>query len=179
MIQKPEHHSHCHACGSPQLEWNKERNTAKCCDCGEFTYLNPPPVANLIIPHLNGVILQRRGNPNEQGYGKFSLPGGFILIGESWQDAAAREAWEEVQVKLHSAQRDIKHLLTESIPSGNQLIVFGVVVSEATKRVDDFKPSLESTERTVITPQTFWKFRDEIAFPLHVKALGLYFGIGH
>ncbi len=66
-----------------------------CEGCGTIHYQNPKIVVGC-IPHWQGKILLCRRSI-EPRYGYWTLPAGFMETGESTQQAAAREAWEEAQ----------------------------------------------------------------------------------
>jgi ADP-ribose pyrophosphatase YjhB (NUDIX family) len=70
-----------------------------CPSCGYGAYYNPKPVA-CTIPITDGgsVILLRRGF--DPGAGLWTFPGGFVDLGESVEDAARREAVEELEIDL-------------------------------------------------------------------------------
>ncbi len=71
----------------------------KCTKCGAElpVFRNPVPTVDIIIEVDGGIVLIKRKNPP---YG-WALPGGFVDYGESYEDAAVREALEEtcLQVK--------------------------------------------------------------------------------
>ncbi len=70
-----------------------------CPSCGYGAYYNPKPVA-CTIPITDGgsVILLRRGF--DPGAGLWTFPGGFVDLGESVEQAAARETMEELQLQV-------------------------------------------------------------------------------
>ena len=69
-----------------------------CESCGYGAFYNPKPVACAITKHEQGIILARRGfQPNR---GKWSMPGGFVELGESVEDAAIRETKEEIGLDI-------------------------------------------------------------------------------
>jgi ADP-ribose pyrophosphatase YjhB (NUDIX family) len=77
-----------------------------CPNCGYGAFYNPKPVACAITANPDGnVILLRRGfEPNR---GRWSMPGGFVDLGESVEDAAIRETKEETNlVGVYSRSTD-------------------------------------------------------------------------
>jgi 8-oxo-dGTP diphosphatase len=70
-----------------------------CPSCGYGAFYNPKPVA-CAIPTTpdNHIILLRRGfQPNR---GRWTMPGGFVDLGESVEDAAIRETKEELNLDI-------------------------------------------------------------------------------
>ncbi|NOQ45902.1 MAG: NUDIX domain-containing protein [Desulfobulbaceae bacterium] len=61
-------------------------------------YKNPVPTVDIIIEIDGGIVLIERKNPPHG----WSIPGGFVDYGESFEEAAVREALEEtgLEVKL-------------------------------------------------------------------------------
>ena len=70
-----------------------------CPSCGYGAFYNPKPVACAITANPdNEILLLRRGfQPNR---GLWSMPGGFVDLGESVEDAAIRETKEEIAVDI-------------------------------------------------------------------------------
>jgi ADP-ribose pyrophosphatase YjhB (NUDIX family) len=65
-----------------------------------------------------GLILVKRALPD--GYGKWALPGGYQMRGETWQQAGAREVREETGVDFDPAQLEVYDIVTA--PSGQNLL---------------------------------------------------------
>ncbi|TKJ40746.1 NUDIX hydrolase [candidate division LCP-89 bacterium B3_LCP] len=71
-----------------------ERLRLRCQKCGEIHYQNPFPATALICFNDRGeLLLTRRSEP--PCVGQWCLPGGFIEMGETAQEAALREFKEE------------------------------------------------------------------------------------
>lgn len=84
----------CSACGGVLEEAQVEGwDRLICKNCGRITYSNPIPSVAAIIEQDGAVLLVQRAV--EPGKGRWCLPGGFIEIGESVEDAVVREVKEE------------------------------------------------------------------------------------
>src|SRR5947208_1725212 len=87
----------CPRCGGP-ADVDHPRSIA-CPHCGYRAYYNPKPVACAIPFTASGDIwLLRRGF--DPGRGLWTFPGGFVDLGESVEDAARREAREELELDV-------------------------------------------------------------------------------
>lgn len=76
----------------------EDRDRLVCGSCDHIHYVNPPAVAGT-IPETNGrVWLLRRAI--EPRYGFWTFPAGFIEMGESTEEAAARETREELGMDI-------------------------------------------------------------------------------
>lgn len=117
-------HDHCSYCGAAYASgaaWPR-----LCASCGETTWRNPLPVAVALLPvetdDGRGLILVRRDI--EPMRGELALPGGFIELGETWQEGMVRELREETTLLADPA--DVRLFDVRSTANGN-LIVFGVL----------------------------------------------------
>jgi ADP-ribose pyrophosphatase YjhB (NUDIX family) len=161
-VLKRKRNSHCSFCGQ---RWNDSDPWPRTCPgCGETSYLNPLPVAVVLVPVGGGLLTVRRGI--EPSRGKLALPGGYINLGETWQEAGAREVLEETGVRVDPA--GIKDFWTRSASDGT-LIVFGLAGEVDAGAMDPFEPSAEATEIAVL------RGPDELAFPLHTEAAREFF----
>ena len=154
--------SHCFYCGVAFAEdqsWPR-----KCANCGRSTYLNPLPVAVILVPVDEGLLVVRRGIT--PGLGELALPGGYIGLGEMWQEAGAREVWEETGLRLDPAEIEDFTALTAL---EGMVLIFGIAAPRAAADLPPFVPNAESTERLVISAPV------ELAFPLHTAAARMYF----
>jgi ADP-ribose pyrophosphatase YjhB (NUDIX family) len=60
-------------------------------------YQNTPTVVVVLVPLRGGLLMIRRALPGE-GYGKLALPGGYQMLGQTWQEAGALEVLEETGI---------------------------------------------------------------------------------
>ncbi len=90
---------HCLHCGS-ELIPRKENGCDRqfCPSCNAFVYENPVPVvAGIILDTASRVLLVKRGV--EPCIGKWTLPSGFIEIGEHPDECILREVKEETNLE--------------------------------------------------------------------------------
>lgn len=65
-------------------------------------YLNPKPTANAVITVQNKILLVRRAV--EPHKGTLDLPGGFVDLYETFEDALRRELLEELGLKIDTLE---------------------------------------------------------------------------
>ena len=84
---------YCPVCGSAHFEINNFKSK-KCKDCGFSYYLNASSATvALIINDKDELLVVRR--KNEPGKDMLDMPGGFVDMDESGEEAMAREVKEE------------------------------------------------------------------------------------
>ncbi len=92
----PRSFTHCKACGGTvvyQIPADDNRERATCTVCGSVFYENPLNVVGTVPVWGDQVLLCRRNI--EPRYGYWTLPAGFMELGESVEEGAARETDEE------------------------------------------------------------------------------------
>ncbi|XP_028787736.1 nudix hydrolase 23, chloroplastic isoform X2 [Neltuma alba] len=129
----------CQWCGGPtkhDIPEGEERLRAICTICGKIIYQNPKMVVGCLIQHDNKVLLCKR--KIQPSYGLWTLPAGYLEIGESATEGAIRETREEanaeVEVLSPFAQLDIPLI-------GQTYIIF-----LAKLKKPHFSPGPESSE---------------------------------
>ena len=159
-------HDHCSYCGAAYAQgapWPRV-----CAACGETTWRNPLPVAVVLLPvetgEGRGIVVVRRDI--EPMRGELALPGGFIEVGETWQEAAARELREETTILADAG--DVQLFDVHSTASGN-LIVFGVLPP---RPIAQIPPSVRTEESLGIEIPTQ---PQPLCFPTHTDMMAAYF----
>jgi 8-oxo-dGTP diphosphatase len=85
----------------------------------------PKLMVDVVIPSERGVVLIRRGT--EPFAGQWALPGGFVEVGETVEEAAAREAAEETGLAVEVARLIGVYSEPERDPRGHNVSVAFVV----------------------------------------------------
>ena len=133
-----------------------------CSSCEYIHYVNPNIIVGALPVHSGSILLCKRDI--EPGFGKWTLPSGFMEMGESLEDGAKREAHEEANLELN-----IKYLFaTYSLPRIGQ--VYMLYLSEIVN--DDYAAMHETSEVKLFSKsQIPW---EDIAFSAVTFALENY-----
>ncbi len=75
---------------------NRERLV--CPDCGHVDYQNPKVVVGSVVAHDDLVLLCRRAIEPRRGF--WTLPAGYLELGETIEQGARREAQEEAEAAI-------------------------------------------------------------------------------
>lgn len=158
-------HQHCSYCGQAfALAHNFPRT---CTNCEQVTYINPTPVAVVLLPVDKGLLILQRGIPPQ--IGKWALPGGYIDFGETWQQGCARELFEETGILLPAEAFTLFDV--HSPPDGRLVLIFCIAPQMSASELPPFVPNEEVLD---------WKIIEEfepLAFPLHTLAAQKFFAI--
>ena len=88
---------YCSNCGlKNQNSYIDGNQRYHCPSCKAIHYENPRPTATLICPKGNSILLGRRAY--SPGKGEWGLPGGFMELNETLEEAALRELKEETRL---------------------------------------------------------------------------------
>jgi ADP-ribose pyrophosphatase YjhB (NUDIX family) len=161
----PEKDRYCSHCGHAFADGQPWPRT--CAACAEVSYQNPLPVGILLLPVARGLVAVRRGI--EPARGRLALPGGYIGVGETWQEAIARELFEETGIRTDPAGIREYRVLT-SPAHGGLILVFGLARRARLADLPPFEPTDETTERVILQGP------EELAFPAHTQVVREYFG---
>ncbi len=75
-----------------------DRRRLVCDTCGFIQYENPRIVVGAVAGWEDRILLCRRAIPPRKGF--WTLPAGYLELGESPEAGAVREAWEEARAEL-------------------------------------------------------------------------------
>ncbi len=130
------------------------------CETCDFVYYeNPKMIAGAVVESAGKILMCRRAIAPQLGL--WTLPAGFMEMGESPAEGAVRETWEEARAKI-----TIKDMLAiYSVRRIGQVHMY----FRATLNGNDFAPGPESTDVCLMDLKEIpW---DEIAFPTVYWAL--------
>jgi ADP-ribose pyrophosphatase YjhB (NUDIX family) len=74
------------------------RERQVCATCGHIAYENPKVVVGSVVVHHDRVLMCRRAIHPRQGL--WTLPAGFLELGETMEEGAQREALEEAEAAI-------------------------------------------------------------------------------
>lgn len=75
-----------------------DRERLMCPDCGHVAYENPKVVVGSIVAEGDTVLLCRRAIEPRSGF--WTIPAGYMEMGETVEEGARREAWEEARARI-------------------------------------------------------------------------------
>jgi ADP-ribose pyrophosphatase YjhB (NUDIX family) len=147
---------------------NRERLV--CADCGFIAYENPKVVVGSVVAAEGRVLLCRRAIEPRRGF--WTLPAGYLENGETVQEGAAREAWEEATARI-----DIDGILAVYSISrlGQVQVIFRARFAE-----DSAEPRYAAGEESLDVGLFAWDTIPwaEIAFPSVRWALNAWHALG-
>lgn len=157
---------YCSECGSQVrvgVPVGDDRLRHICDACGIIHYHNPKMIAGCIPVWEDRVLLCRRAIEPRRGF--WTLPAGFMELGENLPDAARREAREEANVEV-----EIEALYNLfSLPHISQVYVF----FRAAMNEERFSPGYESLETRLFREEEIpW---EELAFETVRRSLQYFF----
>lgn len=156
----------CSHCASPitiKIPADDSRERHVCDSCGMIHYFNPRNVVGSIPVYGERILLCKRAIEPRHGY--WTLPAGFMELGESTSTGAARETQEEAGAIVEIGA--LYSLL--NVPHAEQVHLFYL----ATMHSDSFSAGEESLEVALFYEHEIpWS---EIAFPTVKQTLEWFF----
>lgn len=151
----------CAICGAAlSLSSDGEKPRPYCAGCNRFFYRNPLPAVCAIITRGEELLLIQRAV--EPCRGHWSLPGGFVELGETAEDALVREMREETALEV-SGLSLVGVSTQQSIHYGG-VMVLGFAVEKWT---GEPKPDSDATDICFFAPGQ----RPPLPFPAHRELL--------
>ncbi len=102
----------CSECGAEvklQIVTPDERERNVCVACGATHYNNPRVIVCCSVCWEGKVLLCRRAQ--EPGRGKWAVPAGFLECGETLEEGAARETFEETGVVIDPQRLELQAVI--------------------------------------------------------------------
>lgn len=155
----------CPDCGAPMrlaIPEGDDRTRYLCASCGHIFYQNPRSVVGCVVDYEGKILLCKRAISPRTHF--WTLPAGFLELGETMADGAARETREEA-----CAQATIDSLFTLlDIPDIGQVHLF----YRAHLTTVEYAPGPESTAVALVDEADIpWQ---QLAFPSVYRTLELY-----
>ena len=91
----------CPSCAAPvavRIPEGDHLPRAVCTGCGTIHYRNPRLIAGCVPEHEGRILICRRAIEPRRGF--WTIPAGFMEVGETLQQAAARECHEEALARV-------------------------------------------------------------------------------
>lgn len=158
--------NYCSDCGGAielRIPKGDNRNRHVCSGCGAIHYQNPRVVVGCIPENDRDLLLCRRAIEPRAGY--WTLPAGFLELGESTEQGAVRETFEEAVARVEV----IAPYSLFSVPHIGQVHLF----FRARMLTPEFAVGEESLEVAMFAEQQIpW---DDLAFATVRETLSRYF----
>ena len=138
---------------TPTVPDGDNRPRAVCTACGTIHYVNPKLVVGC-VPELEGrILLCRRAIEPRLGF--WTVPAGFMELGETLAEAAIRETWEEALARVELGPL---FSVVDVVHAGQVHVFFKARLPQP-----EFGPGAESLETRLFRPEEIpWA---ELAFP--------------
>lgn len=157
---------YCSDCGesvSHRVPEEDNRLRYVCDSCDTIHYQNPRIVAGCIATHGDSILLCKRAIHPRRGF--WTLPAGYMENGETTQQGAQRETWEEAEAEVEK----LELYTLFNLPHINQVYMF----FRAEVIEGKFGNGSESLETKLVKENEIpW---DELAFPTVRRTIELFF----
>lgn len=159
--------NYCGTCGAKLAEAHDGQDVhPHCAVCRRFYYYNPVPAACCFAAKPDGALLYVR-RAVEPCKGGWSLPGGFMELGESPEECVVRELCEET--RLRGTQPRLIGAATRGSPMHGAVLVLGYLMEEWDGE-DTMQAGTDAMEVAFFLPDA----RPELVFDVHRELLTRY-----
>ena len=182
----------CSECGAAiALGWVEEdrRQRYVCDSCGATHYQNPRIIVGCVVCVGHRILLCRRAQ--EPARGQWAIPTGYLELGETLQEGAARETFEETGVAINAELLEL--CLVVNMPAIQQVAIIFRADFESRP---DARPGRECLEVTFMSeeqiaaesfawsgsmgigPREFFNELRSGDFSIHLANIGSSLGVG-
>lgn len=144
LVDWHQRHGFCAACGSA-TELFRAGWARRCGGCGAEHFPRTDPVVIMLAEYRGRALLGRQA---AWPAGRYSALAGFVEVGESIEEAVARETLEEAGVRV----TDVRYVASQPWPFASSLMIACIA------RAEDDTLSLDTTE----IEDAMWVTRDEV-----------------
>ena len=144
LVDWHQRHGFCAACGSP-AELFRAGWARRCSGCGAEHFPRTDPVVIMLAEYDGRALLGRQA---AWPAGRYSALAGFVEVGESIEEAVARETLEEAGVRV----TDVRYVASQPWPFASSLMIACIA------RAEYDTLSLDTTE----IEDAMWVSRDEV-----------------
>lgn len=144
LVDWHQRHGFCAACGSA-TELFRAGWARRCPNCAAEHFPRTDPVVIMLAEHDGRALLGRQA---AWPAGRYSALAGFVEVGESIEEAVARETLEEAGIKV----RDVRYIASQPWPFPSSLMIACVATA------DDDRITLDTHE----LEDAIWVTRDEV-----------------
>lgn len=159
--------NYCPICGNKLIIADDgQSDRPHCPPCRRFYYRNPIPASCLFVSRDGNDLLfaKRAVHPAK---GMWSLPGGFIELNETAEEAAARELYEETG--LTAKKLRLVGVSVKQSPISGAIMVIGYEVEEW-EGEEDMRPDTDASELQFFGLEE----RPQLPFSVHQELLEIY-----
>jgi len=158
--------THCHFCGNRLIRKFVEGGNRLFCEaCRTPIYENPVPATSLVVSDgEKGVVLVKRDVEPKKGY--WCLPGGFVELGETPEQAALRELREETG--LHGEIDQLLGVTSDNSDLYGNVLMIGYLVKRFS---GNLMPGDDAARVAYFKPEEL----PEIAFSSHRHFLDVFY----
>lgn len=157
----------CGTCGlALVLQHDGQSVRPHCVACRRFYYRNPVPATCCFVRRAPDELLfaQRAVHPCK---GEWTLPGGFVELGETTEEAALRELREETNLRATRAR--LLGVSTKQSPISGAILVLGYVIDEW-EGEEDMRPDTDAMALRFYRREE----RPPVPFRVHQELLEIY-----